>query len=362
MPEEKSSLARGGEPAGTSPIVRGATYALLAAFCFGITTPIVAQAGVGLGPFSTAALLYIGAAISALVLRLVSRSGAPLARAHFIRLGWIALFGAGIAPALLAWGLQRTGAATGSLLLNLEAVFTVVFARALYREPIGARVGVALLLMAIGGVVLVFDAASFSGFGFMGTAAVVGATAAWAFDNTLSRALAEQDPLTIVLGKGLLGASMTCALALIRGEPMPGLASVGILLLCGATGYGVSLRLYLLAQRQMGAARTGSIFAIAPFIGAGLSWVWNLELPSLWMAVSGALFGLGVYLHVTERHGHVHHHPAEEHTHAHRHDDGHHHHVHEPPFTGEHTHVHTHEAIDHEHEHAPDLHHDHRHP
>lgn len=345
-----------------SPIARGAILALLAAASFGVTTPIVARAGLGLGPFSTASLLYAGAAISALTLRRVSQStGAPLTRKHLLRLALVSLVGAVVAPTLLAWGLQRTGGAVGSLLLNLEAVFTVVFSWALYREPIGARVGLALALMATGGTVLVFDAASITGFGLAGTLAIAGATAAWALDNTLSRALAEQDPLVIVLGKGLLGATMTLACALARSEPIPSLKATGTLLLCGATGYGLSLRLYLLAQRHIGAARTGSVFAIAPFIGAGLSWALSLEMPSGWMAVSGALFGLGVYLHVTERHRHAHQHPAETHAHVHRHDDGHHDHLHDPPVLGEHAHQHVHDALEHEHEHAPDLHHDHVH-
>ena len=47
----------------TLPAVRGGLLALLAATLFGISTPLVQRAGAGLGPFTTAALLYAGAEI-----------------------------------------------------------------------------------------------------------------------------------------------------------------------------------------------------------------------------------------------------------------------------------------------------------
>ena len=262
---------------------------------------------------------------------------------------------------MLAWGLQRAGATTGSLLLNLEAVFTVLLSWSLYREPIGPRVLAALALMALGGVALTTGAAASEGWSTLGALAVVGATAAWALDNALSRGLAEQDPVMVVAGKGALGALLTGAVALLLREPMPGRGALAVLLLCGATGYGLSLRLYLLAQRRIGAARTGSIFAVAPFVGAALAWAIGDRAPGGWPLAAAVLFGAGVWLHVSERHGHSHAHPEIEHEHPHRHDDAHHDHVHDPAFAGEHSHLHHHGRVEHEHEHAPDLHHGHPH-
>lgn len=193
-------------------MIRGIGLAVVAAVSFGVTTPIVERAGRGLGAFSTAALLYAGACTSAFVLgRLSPSSGAPLRSAQFGRLLAIAFVGAGVAPTLLAWGLQRAGAMTGSLLLNLEAVFTVVLAWALYREPIGRRVLGAVALMALGGIALTLDAASTAGWSALGALAIAGATAAWALDNTLTRGLAEHDPvlgaaLAWALGDKTLGA------------------------------------------------------------------------------------------------------------------------------------------------------------
>jgi drug/metabolite transporter (DMT)-like permease len=345
-----------------SPIAAGAGLAALAALSFGVTTPIVEQAGRGLGPFSTAALLYAGACLSSFLLGKVARSsGAPLRRAHLTRLLAVALVGAGVAPTLLAWGLQHAGATTGSLLLNLEAVFTVLLAWLLYREPVGRRVAVALVLMALGGVALGLDAAQATTWNVLGALAIAGATAAWALDNALSRGLAEQDPVLVVASKGALGALITGAAALGLGETLPGARPALVLLACGATGYGLSLRLYLLAQRRIGAARTGSIFAVAPFVGAALAWGMGDRSLGTWSIAAAVLFGLGVLLHATERHQHPHAHHALEHDHTHGHDDGHHDHVHEPAVVGEHSHPHRHEAVEHDHDHAPDVHHEHVH-
>jgi len=345
-----------------TPIAAGVLFALASAVAFGLTTPVIAWAGRDLGPLTTAALLYAGAALAAGAMRLRSRStGGPLRRGDLPRIVGIAIAGAAIAPAFLAWGLARAGATAGSLVLNLEAVLTVLLAWAIYRESLGRRVIVAVGMMAAGGAVLALDAGARSHAGLVGALAVAAATLGWAIDNTLTRPLADRDPLQVIAAKATLGAAITGTIAGVRGEPMPPLWSAGVLLLCGATGYGFSLRLYLLAQRRIGAARTGSVFALAPFVGAAIAFALGDRTASLWTAAAAGCFGVGVYLHVSERHQHGHVHEPADHEHAHRHDDGHHDHHHEPPVAGEHTHPHHHDRLAHGHDHAPDLHHDHAH-
>lgn len=350
------------DPRRPAAIARGVVPALLAAVSFGATTPIIALCGPSVGPLSTAALLYTGASLGALGQRaLVRPNGARLTRASIGRVALVAVFGAAIAPTLLAWGLRRTGGTSGSLLLNLEAVFTVLLARVVHGEPMGRRVSLAMSLMIGAGLLLAADVAQ-AGRGIgIGAVAVGLATLAWAVDNTLTRPLSEADPVSVVALKGVLGAAMTAAIALLLGEPAPPLGPAGILLACGATGYGLSLRLYLIAQRRIGVARTGSIFALAPFVGAALGWALGFRAVGPLTALSAVLFGVAVHLHLTERHAHRHRHDAIDHTHAHRHDDGHHAHAHEVPVAGEHSHLHHHEAIEHEHDHAPDVHHAHAH-
>jgi drug/metabolite transporter (DMT)-like permease len=177
----------------------------------------------------------------------------------------------------------------------------------------------------------------------------------------LSRALAERDPGQVVLVKAFLGATATSILAAGFGEALPSAGAALGLFAVGATGYGLSLRFYLLAQRAFGAARTGSVFAFAPFIGAGLAVVLGDQSTNWLMAAGSMLMLAGVALHLTESHGHEHKHEAIEHEHAHRHDDGHHEHVHDPMPAGAHSHRHRHEPLWHAHPHVPDAHHAHRH-
>ena len=132
---------------------------MLAATLFGISTPLVQRAGSGVGPFSTAALLYAGAALAGALTRRPVEREAALRAIDLRRVALMALFGAAIGPVALAWGLQRTSATSASLMLTLEALFTVVLAHVLYRERMDRRVWLAMLLLLAGGAVLVGDEA-----------------------------------------------------------------------------------------------------------------------------------------------------------------------------------------------------------
>lgn len=344
---------------------RGALLAVLAAVLFGLSTPLVQRLGVGLGPFTTAALLYAGAALCGAALRRPPAREAALRRADRGRVVAMAALGAVAGPVALAWGLQRTSGASASLMLVLEAVFTALLARLLYAEALGHRVLAAMALMGAGALLLVADQGLAGAVQWLGLLAVTGATLAWAADNTLSRALADRDPGQVVLAKSLLGALASAVLGAVAGEPAPGAASALGLVAVGAAGYGLSLRCYLLAQRSFGAGRTGSLFSLAPFLGAVAAVMLGERLPGPLMLLGGLLMLAGVLLHLGEHHAHEHEHEALEHEHAHTHDDGHHLHPHagyEAPPTGQaHSHPHRHEPQRHTHEHVPDLHHGHTH-
>ncbi|MBY0233649.1 MAG: EamA/RhaT family transporter, partial [Burkholderiaceae bacterium] len=172
---------------------------------------------------------------------------------------------------------------------------------------------------------------------------------------------AERDPGQVVLAKAALGSAATALLAWLSGEALPApLAALGLLAV-GATGYGLSLRFYLLAQRAFGAARTGSVFAFAPFIGAAIAFALGDRSAGWGMVAGGGLMLVGVILHLAESHAHEHQHEALAHEHAHRHDDGHHDHHHDPMPTGPHSHPHVHQPTRHSHAHVPDAHHTHSH-
>ena len=343
------------------PARRGGLLALTAALLFGVSTPLVQRFGTGVGSFTTAALLYAGASLIGALLRRPVEREARVRRGDARRLALMALFGAAIGPVALAWGLQRTSGASASLMLTLEAVFTAVLARLWYHETLDRRVTVAMVLLTLGGMVLVLDRAEAGTSQVLGLLAVMLATAAWGVDNTLSRSVADRDPGQVVMFKGALGAIATAVLALAFREPIPGLGQAAALLAVGATGYGLSLRFYLLAQRAFGAARTGSVFAFAPFVGALFAFALGERSGSAWMLAGAVLMILGIVLHLAETHAHEHVHEALEHEHAHRHDDGHHTHRHDPMPAGAHSHRHSHEPVRHAHPHVPDEHHGHRH-
>jgi drug/metabolite transporter (DMT)-like permease len=351
----------GGNAVVNRPAIAGGLLALGAAALFGISTPLVQRFGASLGPFTTAALLYGGAAVIGAMLRRPAQREAALRRSDMPRVAWMALFGAAIGPVALAWGLQHTSGTSASLMLTLEALFTAVLAWLLYREVMDRRVWAAMALLLLGGAVLVLDRGQQGGVQLLGLLAILLATAAWGVDNTLSRGVADRDPAQVVLAKSALGVLLTTGLAVAAGEPWPTPVAMAALLGVGATGYGVSLQLYLLAQRAFGAARTGSVFAFAPFIGALFALLLGDRSASSGIAIGGALMLLGVVLHLMESHEHEHVHEALEHEHAHSHDDGHHGHVHDPMPAGPHSHPHAHAADRHRHPHVPDAHHGHRH-
>lgn len=342
-----------------TPIARGVWLAIAAAAAFGATTPLVQRLAHGDGPATTAALLYAGAAGFALVSRRRSTE-VRLDRTWWPRVLAVGLSGAFVAPMALAAGLARTNGVTASLLLNLEAVFTVLLGVVVWREPIGRRVAAAVAAIAGGGMLVGLGQGGGGTTSWLGPLLVAVATLAWATDNTLSRPLSDLDPGDVVAAKGSVGVVASLLVAALAGAEWPDPASALGIAACGAVGFGASLRLYLRAQRVLGAARTGSVFAVAPFLGAAGAVLLG-ESSGGWSTIAGGLaMAGGVWLHLGEEHDHVHTHEPLEHEHPHRHDDGHHDdHVHDPPVAGQHAHRHVHGVRTHAHPHGEDLHHRH---
>jgi len=343
------------------PAAYGALLALLAAILFGASTPFVQRVSIDTSVWMTAAMLYAGAAVSGLLLSSNKQKEAAIQRSHLPRLLLMAICGAVVGPVALSWGLQHTSGMSASLMISLEAVFTVLLSALFYREHIDRHVGLAMALLSIGGGVLVFDRSANGAAEMLGLLAVMAATLAWAMDNTLSRALADIDPGRVILGKASMGAIGTLLIAFAIDDTSLTLYAGVWLFLIGASGYGLSLHFYLLAQRSLGAARTGSVFATAPFIGALVAFGLGERGVTLFMLGGGGLMLVGVVLHMLEQHDHPHEHEMLEHEHAHTHDDGHHTHSHDSEVIGAHSHRHSHDLITHSHPHTPDLHHIHKH-
>lgn len=344
----------------------GISFALLSAVLFGASTPFAKLLLGAIDPWMTAALLYLGAGIglagvhlSRSVLRLPALE-ASLRRSDLFWLGLVILAGGVGGPLLLMFGLARTDAASASLLLNLEGLATMAVAWLAFRENVDRRLLLGAFAILAGAGLLSWRGEAALDWGAV---LIAGACLCWGIDNNLTRKLSSADPVQIAMLKGLVAGTVNLLLAFARGAQLP---PAGVVLAAGAVGflgYGVSLALFVLGLRHLGAARTGAYFSLAPFVGAVLAFLLLGEPLSAKLLVAGFLMAAGLWLHLAERHDHEHVHEELEHEHRHVHDE-HHRHAHGPGVSpGEpHTHWHRHARLAHKHPHYPDLHHRHDHP
>jgi len=342
---------------------RGVFVALVAALLFGASTPAAKVLLGKVDPILLAGLLYLGSGIGLSVwwclrLRFQSR-GAREADVQRTDLPWLAgaiLAGGVVGPVLLMIGLAATPASSASLLLNLEGVLTAVLAWFVFKEHLDRRIALGMVAITAGGLLLSWTGRPELGVPW-GVVAIVGACLAWGIDNNLTRKVSAGDPLQIAGAKGIVAGVVNLAIALATGTTIPGVLTVMMAMMVGLLGYGISLTLFVLALRHLGTARTGAYFSSAPFAGATISILVLGERLTVPFVVAAALMGMGVWLHLTERHEHGHWHEPLEHDHRHIH-DAHHQHEH-----GEeaHSHPHAHQEVLHSHSHYPDIHHRHDH-
>ncbi len=351
-----------------SPMTSGVGFALAAAALFGASTPFAKLLVGSVEPVLLAGLLYLGSGCCLFAWRWIVTRGqrhssreAPMRRADFPWLAGAVLFGGVIGPVLLMTGLTVTPGSTASLLLNLEGVLTALLAWVVFRENFDRRIALGMVAITAGGVLLSWEGLPESGLPW-GVFAIAGACLAWAIDNNLTRKVSAGDPVQIAAIKGLVAGTVNLGIALARGSEMPGVWTVLACGVVGLAGYGVSLTFFVLALRSLGTARTGAYFSVAPFVGAVISLVLLGDSPTVAFFLAAGLMGVGVWLHLTERHDHDHVHEAMTHTHSHVHDE-HHQHEHGPddPPGVPHSHTHYHPTMRHSHPHYPDIHHRHEH-
>ena len=342
----------------------GAPLALGSAFLFGATAPLSKLLLGQIDPQMLAGLLYLGAGIGLAAVHVVRQiigipaPAAPLRRGDMPWLAAVILFGGLLGPLFLMLGLNRTDAASGSLLLNLEGLATMGIAWVLFRENVDRRLLLGAFSILLGACVL-----SWTGSGISmdaGAIFIASACVAWGVGNNLTRKLSSSDPVQIAMAKGLAAGGVNIAIALLRGAEFPAAGATCAAAIVGFFGVGVSLVLFVLALRHLGTARTGAYFSLAPFIGALVAIGLLHEPVTLQLCLASALMGAGLWLHLAERHIHEHDHGALEHEHSHVH-DAHHRHGHTGAVSEPHSHLHRHEPLHHSHAHYPDLHHRHRH-
>ena len=339
----------------------GVLAALAAAALFGAGTPLAKRLLGTVDPWLLAGLLYLGSGVGLALWRLLSRAErVTLPADQWLWFAGAVLAGGVIGPLLLMLGLSHLQASSVSLLLNAEGLFTALLAWFVFKENFDRRIALGMVAIVAGALVLSWPAqARFVE--VWPTLAVLGACAAWALDNNLTRKLALADATWIASVKGLAAGAVNLLLGLATGATWPPAPSLAGALVLGLAAYGISLTLFVVGLRHLGTARTGAYFSVAPFFGAVLAVLWLDEAVTQRLLAAGAFMALGVWLHLTEQHGHGHTHEQMEHEHEHEHDIHHQHeHSEAQPF-GRHSHHHRHSPLTHSHEHFPDAHHRHLH-
>jgi drug/metabolite transporter (DMT)-like permease len=238
-----------------------------------------------------------------------------------------------IAPILLMIGIKLGTAANASLLGNFEIVATTLIAFGLFREKVSARLWGAISLITVASIILSFSGEGSFSFS-LGSVFVIGATICWGLENNCTRKISGRSTYEIVTIKGIGSGTGSFIVAMVLGESIPGISYVAIIMILGFVAYGLSIFMYVRAQKILGAAKTSAYYAIAPFIGVVMSTVFLKERFSMMFIVALVIMIIGTVLIVRDTLIHSHKH-AHTHLITHTHDGS----------------THTH-AIEHLHDHA----------
>ena len=315
--------------------IKAILFAILAAAFYAVNVPLSKLLLAHVGETTMAALLYLGAGVGIGILSLFNKKD----RAESEKLGKSDLpYVIGmiildiVAPILLMLGISRGSSANASLLGNFEIVATTVIALAIFREAVSRRLWIAIALITLSSIILSFEGTDSFRFSYA-SLLVLGATVCWGLENNCTRKISSKSTYEIVILKGVFSGLGALAIALIKREAFPGFGYIAAALALGFVAYGLSIFLYVRAQSALGAAKTSAYYAVAPFIGAFLSFVILREKLSWTYLIALAVMVIGAALVVVDtlkrNHTHLH-----AHTFTHTHDGS--------------THMHT---VTHEHEH-----------
>ncbi len=270
-------------------------YAVLAAALYAINAPVSKLLLTQIPSTMMAGLLYLGAGIGMLILEKWGRKKEeqPLTRKELPYTAAMVILDIA-APIFLMIGLTRCSAANASLLNNFEIVATSLIALMVFKEAIGKRLWLAIILVTISSILLSFEDMSSLQFSW-GSLFVLLACVSWGFENNCTRMLSSKNPAQIVIIKGFGSGIGAILLSLLIGERFFRIGYIMLALLLGFVAYGLSIYFYIYAQRDLGAAKTSTYYAVSPFIGAGLSLVIFHELPSVLFVAALLIMALGTY-------------------------------------------------------------------
>lgn len=280
--------------------VKGMVFAILAAALYAISTPVSKLLLNEMDPTILAGLLYLGAGAGMLVIGLVEyglghrQEERKLERSDLpYIIGMVALDIA--APICLLAGLNRTNASTAALLNNFEIVATALIALALFKEKITGKLWCAIILVTASSIMLSIEDVSSIKLS-PGSLLILLACVCWGLENNCTRKLSAKNPIHIVTIKGFGSGAGALAIGLAAGNMLPDAGAVLLSLLLGFVAYGLSIFFYIYAQRDLGAAKTSTFYAAAPFVGTLLSLVILGEHPNAMFYCALAVMLAGAYL------------------------------------------------------------------
>lgn len=254
--------------------LKGAVCGLGSAWLFGISAPLGKLLLPRVDGWILAGLFYVGAGAGLTMVRGAQRAlerdnepQAALGARDLPLLLLIAAIGGGAGPVLLLYGLGHLSAVAGSLLLNLEAVFTMGIAVVFFGERLSSREALAAAVVLAGAILLSASGGRVTG-ELAGMAAIAAACLAWGVDNNLTARLSHRNAVDLVRFKATTAGIGNLALALATGRPLPDRRALAAALVVGFVCYGLSIVLDVYALRYVGAAREAAFFATAPFAGA----------------------------------------------------------------------------------------------
>ena len=320
-----------------------AGFAILAAALYAVNVPLSKILIQYVEPTMMAAFLYLGAGVGLSICRGVEMllgkdyKREPLTKKEFPYVAAMVLLDIA-APILLMFGISMTTSANVSLLNNFEIVATSLIALLIFHEVLSKRLWVAIGLVTLASVILGFEGTESLAF-HRGSLFVLGACICWGFENNCTRMLSSKSSVEIVGIKGCFSGLGSLIVAKLLGEAIPEIRWILPVLLLGFVAYGLSIHFYILAQKELGAAKTSAYYSIAPFLGVAFSVLLLGEHPQMRFYVALAIMAVSTWLMVKDtialQHTHEHQHI---HTHEHRHGNM----VHSHEHSHEHTHMHVH--------------------
>lgn len=323
--------------------------AFLAAVFYAINTPVSKFLLNNVTPTFMAAFLYLGAGVGVGIMYLFhikkEEKAERLTKQDLpYTIGMIVLDIA--APIFLMIGIKMGTASNASLLGNFEIVVTTLMALLIFKEQVSGKLWIAIGFITLSSIVLSFEGSGSFQFS-IGSLFVILATCCWGLENNCTRKISDKSTYEIVLLKGIFSGGGSFTIAMVLGEKIPEMIYIAIVMLLGFVAYGLSIFLYIRAQRNLGAAKTSAYYAVAPFIGSFLAFVVNGEKLAVEYFIGLALMLVGSVFVVYDTminhhlHGHthtiVHTHNGVTHTHMITHEHEHNH------FGNEEGHGHKHE-------------------